>query len=229
MSIVSANFKMHKTRKETIEYLNELKKIDFGSVKVAVFPPFTALVEDEIIGAQNGYPEINGAFTGEIGLEQLSEFNIKRILIGHSERRHILNESQEFIAKKFSFYKEHEFEIFYCIGEPLDIRKKGLDAVVEYLKSQLEGIDLEYENLIIAYEPVWAIGTGVSATAKEIKETHAEIRKFTSRPILYGGSVKLHNIREILSIENVDGVLVGSASLDVDVFKEMIKIAKDIK
>ena len=229
MQIVAANFKMHKTRKETIEYLNELKKIDFGSVKVAVFPPFTALVEDEIIGAQNGYPEINGAYTGEIGLEQLSEFNIKRILIGHSERRHILNESQEFIAKKFSFYKEHEFEIFYCIGEPLDIRKKGLDAVVEYLKSQLEGIDLKYENLIIAYEPVWAIGTGVSATAKEIKETHAEIRKFTSRPILYGGSVKLHNIKEILSIENVDGVLVGSASLDIDVFKEMIKIAKDIK
>ena len=229
MQIVAANFKMHKTRKETIEYLKELKKIDFDISKVAVFPPFTALVEDKLIGAQNAYPEVNGAFTGEIGLEQLNEFNIKRILIGHSERRHILGESQEFIAKKFEFFKEHNFEIFYCVGEPLEIRKQGLSAVVDYIKNQFIGIDLNYDKLIIAYEPVWAIGTGVSATAKEIKETHAEIRKLTNRPILYGGSVKLNNIKEILSIENVDGVLVGSASLDVEVFKKMIKIAKDSK
>ena len=110
--IVAANFKMHKTRKETIEYLTELKKIDFENVKVAVFPPFTALIEDELIGAQNAYPAKNGAFTGEIGLEQLREFNIKRVLLGHSERR-FLNESQEFIAKKFEFYKNEGFEIFY--------------------------------------------------------------------------------------------------------------------
>ncbi len=229
MLVVAANFKMHKTRNETINYLQELEKIEFGNVKVAVFPPFTALIENELIGAQNAYPAINGAYTGEIGLEQLNEFNIKRVLIGHSERRHVLNESQEFIAKKFEFYKNEGFEIFYCIGEPLEIRKKGLSAVVEYLKNQLVGIDLEYEKLIIAYEPVWAIGTGVSATNEEIKETHAEIRKLTNRPILYGGSVKLHNIKEILEIENVDGVLVGSASLDVEVFKQMVKTAKEIK
>ena len=227
--IVAANFKMHKTRNETKEYLNELKKLDFGGVKVAVFPPFTALMEDEIIGAQNAYPDMNGAYTGEIGLEQLNEFNIKRVLIGHSERRHILNESQKFIAEKFNFYKNEGFEIFYCIGEPLEVRKKGIEAVVEYLKTQLEGIDLEYEKLIVAYEPVWAIGTGVSASVEEIKETHKEIRKFTSKSILYGGSVKLNNIKDIIEIENVDGVLVGSASLDVDTFKEMIEIAKDMK
>jgi len=226
--IVAANFKMYKTRKETIEYLKELKKIDFGSVKVNVFPPFTALIEDELIGAQNAYPAINGAYTGEVGLEQLNEFNIKTILLGHSERRHIIGESQEFIAKKFKFFKEHNFEIFYCIGEPLEIRKKGLDAVIEYLKNQMIDIDMNYEKLIIAYEPVWAIGTGVSATNKEIEQTHAEIRKFTNRPILYGGSVKLHNIKEIVSIENVDGVLVGSASLDVEVFKGMIEICKSL-
>ena len=226
MRIVAANFKMHKTRNETKKYLSELKTINFGNVKVAVFPPFTALMEDEIIGAQNAYPAQNGAYTGEIGLEQLNEFNIKRVLIGHSERRHILKESQEFIAEKFNFYKENNFEIFYCIGEPLEIRKKGLDEVVKYLQNQLEGIDLDYEKLIVAYEPVWAIGTGVSASNEEIKETHAEIRKFTKRPILYGGSVKLHNIKEILNIPNVDGVLVGSASLDVEVFKKMIEIAK---
>jgi triosephosphate isomerase len=159
---------------------------------------------------------------------QEHEFNIKKILIGHSERRHILGESQEFIAKKFKFFKDNGFEIFYCIGEPLEVRKKGLSAVVDYLKEQFIGIDLKYEKLIVAYEPVWAIGTGVSASIEEIKETHFEIRKFTNRPILYGGSVKLNNIEEILKIENVDGVLVGSASLDVDVFKQMINKAKEI-
>ena len=227
--IVAANFKMYKTLKETKEYLKSLKEINFDGVKVAVFPPFTALFEDELIGAQNAYPALNGAFTGEIGLEQLNEFNIKRVLIGHSERRNILNEDQEFIAKKFQFYKNEGFEIFYCIGEKLEVRKRGIKEVVDYLKSQLKGIDVSYEKLIIAYEPVWAIGTGVSASVEEIKETHKEIKKLVDAPILYGGSVKLNNIKDILSIENVDGVLVGSASLDVEVFKEMINIAKEIK
>ncbi len=227
--IVAANFKMHKTRNETKEYLDELKKIKFNGVKVAVFPPASALMEDKIVGVQNAYPAIDGAYTGEIGLEQLNEFNIKRVLIGHSERRHILNESQEFIAKKFDFYKNQGFEIFYCIGEPLEVRKKGIKEVVEYLKTQIKDIDLEYENLIVAYEPVWAIGTGESASIEKIKETHEEIRKLTSKPILYGGSVKLNNIKEIIELPNVEGVLVGGASLDVETFKEMIKIAKDMK
>ena len=227
--IVAANFKMHKTRKETIKYLKELKRMDFKDVEVRVFPPFSALIEDELIGAQNAYPAINGAYTGEIGLEQLNEFNIKTLLIGHSERRHILGETQKFIAEKFNFYKQNGFRIFYCVGEPLEVRKKGIEAVVDYIKKQFEGIDLNYENLVIAYEPVWAIGTGVSASSEEIKETHREIKKLTKAPIIYGGSVKLNNIKEILEIENVDGVLVGSASLDVDVFRQMIEIAKEKK
>ena len=227
--IIAANFKTNKTKKETINYLNALKKIDLKYITVRIFPPLTSLIEDEIVGSQNAYPTINGAFTGEIGLEQLKEFNINKILIGHSERRLILNESQEFITKKFEFFKKHNFEIIYCIGETLDIRKKGIDEVIKYLKKELEAIDLEYEKLIIAYEPVWAIGTGVSATINEIKETHKKIKSITNKPLLYGGSVKLDNIKEILEIENVDGVLVGSASLDVDNFIKMIKIAKEIK
>ena len=227
--IISANFKTNKTRRETVSYLEELGKVDFEDVKVAVFPPQTALIENELVGAQNAYPTKNGAFTGEIGLEQLEEFNIERILIGHSERRHILNESQEFIAEKFQFFKEQGFEIFYCIGEPLEVREQGIEAVADYLKKQFEGIDLEYEKLIIAYEPVWAIGTGVSATIDQIRETHSEIRKWTSKPILYGGSVKLNNIKEILEVENVDGALVGSASLDLETFKGMIETAKEIE
>jgi len=227
--IVAANFKTNKTRKEVKEYLNKLESVDFSDVKIAVFPPQTALFPKEYIGAQNAYPTVNGAFTGEIGLEQLNEFGIKKILIGHSERRHILGESQTFIAQKFEFFKNAGFEIYYCIGEPLEIRKEGIDAVIEYLKKQFEGIDTEYEKLIIAYEPVWAIGTGVSASLEEIRNTHANISKLTSKPILYGGSVKTNNMKDIVSLPNVGGVLVGSASLDVNNFIEMINIAKNIK
>jgi len=227
--IIAANFKTNKTRKETINYLDKLKKIDLKNITVRIFPPSTALVEDELIGAQNAYPTINGAFTGEIGLEQLNEFNINKILIGHSERRLILNESQEFITKKFDFFKKHNFEIIYCIGETLDIRKKGIDEVIEYLKKELKAIDLDYEKLIIAYEPVWAIGTGVSASKDEIKEIHKKIKSITNKPLLYGGSVKVDNIKEILEIKNVDGVLVGSGSLNIDNFIKMIEIAKEIK
>ena len=226
--IVAANFKTNKTRKETLEYLKKLDEVDFGSVKVAVFPPSSALFERSYLGAQNAYPTINGAYTGEIGLEQIEEYGIKTILIGHSERRHILGESQEFIAEKFNFFKKHSFEIFYCIGEPLEVRKKGLNEVVKYLKNQLIGIDLNYEKLIIAYEPVWAIGTGVSASLEEIKLTHEEIRKLTDKPILYGGSVKPENIKEIISLPNVNGALIGSASLKVENFIKMIEIAKEV-
>jgi triosephosphate isomerase len=227
--IVAANFKTNKTRKEVEEYVKVLEVVNFDGVEVSVFPPLTALLEKECIGVQNAYPTVNGAYTGEIGLEQIKEFNIDKILIGHSERRHILKESQEFIAEKFEFFKKHNFEIYYCIGEPIEIRKKGLNEVVAYLKNQLEGIDLDYERLIVAYEPVWAIGTGVSAGIEEIEQTHAQIKKIVNKPLLYGGSVKLNNIREILSVPNVDGVLVGSASLEVGNFIKMIEIAKEVK
>lgn len=226
--IVAANFKTNKTRREVKRYIQTLDGVDFGNVKVALFPPATGLFEREYIGAQNAYPTFNGAFTGEIGLEQLGEFNIKKILIGHSERRHILGESQEFIAEKFEFFKNEGFEIYYCIGEPLEVRERGMEAVTEYLKKQFVGIDLEYEKLILAYEPVWAIGTGVSASLEQIEQTHSQIRKFTSKPILYGGSVKVNNIKDIISVNNVEGVLVGSASLDVENFIKMIEIAKNI-
>jgi triosephosphate isomerase len=227
--IVAANFKMNKTRKEVEEYLKVLDVVNFGDVTVRVYPPCTALVKREYLGVQNGYPAEKGAFTGEIGLEQIKEFEIDKILIGHSERRHILKESQKFIIEKFNFYKQHNFEITYCIGEPLEIRKKGIKEVIDYLKAQLSGIDLNYKRLIVAYEPVWAIGTGVSASAAQIGETHSEIRKLTHMPLLYGGSVNPENIKEILSIPDVDGVLIGSAGLDVGKFIRMIETAKELK
>ena len=227
--IYAGNFKTNHTRKSTREYLMKIQlhhhKIRANGDRVMIFPPLTAIDNYEVdftVGVQNAYPTQKGAFTGEVGLEQLDEFNIKTILIGHSERREILKESQEFVAKKFAFFKEEGFEIIYCIGEPLEVRESGDGAVLEHLLAQFEGIDTEYEKLIVAYEPIWAIGTGRSATTKEIESTHNALREIVKKPILYGGSVKGENIAQIASIDNVDGVLVGGASLQTDTFLELV-------
>jgi len=228
--IFAANFKTNHTRATTKEYISSLTSMLKDSncnQEVFVFPPATALDSFDtpiVVGTQNTYPAQNGAFTGEIGLDQLDEFGIKTILIGHSERREILGETQEIVAKKFAFFKEQGFKIIYCIGEPLEIREQGDQAVVEYLMAQFDGIDTEYKDMILAYEPIWAIGTGRSATVEEIASTHKALRATISRPILYGGSAKPANIKEIISIDNVDGVLVGSASLDAKNFFSMINI-----
>ena len=227
--IYAANFKTNHTRKSTENYiqaLNEKLRAKAEDDKVYIFPPATALNDyegDFTIGTQNAYAAHNGAYTGEIGLEQLDEFDIKTILIGHSERREYMAETQEKVATKFSFFQEQGFEILYCIGEPLSIREKGFEAVMKYLLAQFEGIDISYENLIVAYEPIWAIGTGRSATVEEISATHRALKKaINNKPLLYGGSAKPANIKEITSIAGVDGVLVGSASLDAESFSQMV-------
>jgi len=227
--IYAANFKTNHTRQTTKNYIKELEgKIATKKAedRIFIFPPSTALDHfegDFTVGTQNAYPAQNGAYTGEIGLEQLEEFAIKTILIGHSERREHLGESQEKVAQKFTFFKENNFEIIYCIGEPLEIREKGIEAVMQYLLAQFDGIDITYDNLIIAYEPIWAIGTGRSATVEEIASTHSALKKaIDNKPLLYGGSAKPANIKEIISIDGVDGVLVGSASLNAESFSEMV-------
>ena len=223
-----ANFKTNHTRASTAQYIKDLNKELEGVVcsNILIFPPATALQEGRgvvEVGVQNAYPTNSGAFTGELGLEQLEEFGIKQILIGHSERRQILGESQEFIAQKFEFFKNEGFEIIYCIGEPLEVREQGEEALFEYLFAQFEGIDVCYDKLTIAYEPIWAIGTGVSASVQDIKLVHDGLKKEFNKPLLYGGSVKVDSIEEIASINSVDGVLVGSASLDAKGFSELIK------
>ena len=227
--IYAANFKTNHTRKSTelyIKDLNEKLRAKSPDDRVYILPPATALDSyegDFTIGTQNAYPSHNGAYTGEIGVEQLDEFDIKTILIGHSERREHLEESQERVAQKFSFFQEQGFEIIYCIGEPLHIREKGFESVMQYLLAQFEGIDITYDKVIVAYEPIWAIGTGRSATVEEISTTHRALKKaINDKPLLYGGSAKPTNIKEIISIAGVDGVLVGSASLDADSFAEMV-------
>jgi triosephosphate isomerase len=230
MKIIAANFKTNHNRYSTKEYIDFVEefisKENIGD-KVFVFPPSTALLRQRrniIIGAQNAYPIFSGSFTGEIGITQLDEFDIKTILIGHSERRHILKESNEFIKQKYDFFKEHKFCIFFCIGEPLEVREKGFDEVLKYLDNQLKDIDLEYDKLVVAYEPVWAIGTGVSATKEQIIQTHNALKeKYNFKYLLYGGSVKPENIKDILSINSVDGALIGTASWDKNKFCKMLK------
>jgi len=236
MPIIASNFKTNHTRKSTKEYIEQLNKhllVKDITTEVLVFPTSSSFnnfstIKSLQIGAQNAYAVDSGSFTGEIGLTQLDEFDIKTILIGHSERRHILNESQEQIAKKYDYFKQHGFKIVYCIGEPLEVKEQGLEKTLEYLFEQFVGIDTNYENLILAYEPVWAIGTGVSATAKDIEEIHQAIKERISKPLLYGGSVKVENIRDICKIKNVDGALIGTASWKIEDFIQIIENVKDL-
>lgn len=228
--IIAANFKTNHTRSSTQKYIQELIECKTDE-QVRFFPPSSAFAKVDLPknikqGAQNFYPIQNGSFTGEIGREQLEEFDIKSVLIGHSERREILGESDELIASKFEFAKSHNWEITFCIGEPLNVRQNGLKSVMEYLLNQLSKIDLNYKNLIVAYEPIWAIGTGVSAKKEDIKETLDALREDVKAPLLYGGSVKAQNAEDILSLQNCDGVLVGTASWDIEEFKKIIEKAK---
>ena len=235
--IIASNFKTNYTRASTKAYVHAIQAFvsrTKSEQQVRIFAPFTALdTFDEVatlnVGAQNFYPVQNGSFTGEIGLEQLEEFKIQTVLIGHSERRHILKESQSFSAQKYDFAKARELEIIYCIGEPAEIRVQGIDAVMSYLWEQFEGIEINYDKLIIAYEPVWAIGTGLTASLEDIEEVLTRLREKLSAPLLYGGSVKVENIEAILHVNACDGVLVGTASWNESAFCEMIRIADNVK
>ena len=234
MKIIASNFKTNHTRKSTkvfIEDINKFIKDENIANEVYIFPTATSLDSFELndnltIGAQNAFYVKNGSFTGEIGTEQLDEFGIKTILIGHSERRHKLGESQKEIALKYNYYKSIGYKIIYCIGEPLEVKEQGLTETLGYIWEQFDGIDLNYDNLILAYEPVWAIGTGVVASIEDITTIHKKIKKKIDKPLLYGGSVKVNNISDILDIQNVDGALIGTASWIAEDFKQIINIAK---
>ncbi|MHC3993771.1 triose-phosphate isomerase [Thiomicrolovo sp. ZZH C-3] len=232
--IIAANFKTNHTRAATEAYLEKVTAyIAEAEItdEVMVFPPATALCASRggvTVGVQNAWPTENGAYTGEIGTEQLDEFGIRTVLLGHSERRHILGESQELVAEKFAYFKGLGYRIVYCIGEPLEVRDAGNEALMAYLAEQLEGIDLAYANLVIAYEPVWAIGTGRVPSENEIELIHGALAKLTAAPLLYGGSVKVGNAADILALKHVDGALVGSGALDADDFCRMIATAKQI-
>lgn len=232
--LIAANFKTNLTRAKTAAYYSAASAYMAENnihVKAMIFPPATALDRFDgpiKVGTQNAYPVANGAYTGEIGLDQLDEFGIRTILIGHSERRHILGESQELLVEKFNYYKAQGFTIVYCIGEPLEVREEGNEALMDYLDDQLEGIDLGYRNLVIAYEPVWAIGSGLTPSEHEVELIHTALRQKIKAPILYGGSVKTANAKSLLALDNVDGALIGSGALAVEDYCTILSIADAI-
>ncbi|MFC2428591.1 MAG: triose-phosphate isomerase [Campylobacter sp.] len=219
-----ANLKCNHTRASFAKYAEILDANLSANDDVTVFPPFSALdgaAHKFKLGAQNFYPCESGAHTGEIGKAMLDEFGVKSVLIGHSERRE-LGESEELLRAKFDFAVKAGWQIVYCIGENLSVNEAG--RTKEFLAKQLKNIDLGYERLLIAYEPVWAIGTGKSASAEQIEEILNFIREQTNAPLLYGGSVNVANIGGIAGIANCDGVLVGTASWDASKFLELIRV-----
>ncbi|EFU3378468.1 triose-phosphate isomerase [Campylobacter coli] len=221
--IFAANLKCNHTRASFKIYAEILNKtIGVKCDDIIVFPPSVAFLEKEnnfIQGAQNFYPCVNGAFTGELGKEHLDEFGIKCVLIGHSERRALGDEN--LIKAKFDFAKEHGYKIVFCIGE--DLKLKNSNQTLDFLKKQLEVIDLDYKNLIIAYEPIYSIGSGVSAKKEDIAKVLEFVSSLTQAPLLYGGSVNGDNIKDILNIKHCSGVLVGSAALKAENFIKLIK------
>ncbi len=244
--IFAGNWKMNKTIKEALELVNGLKRelIDIEEAKIVLAPPATALscVGDTILdsnidlSAQNVHSELSGAYTGEISVLMAKDVGCKYAIIGHSERRKYFKEDDALINKKIKLALENSLEVIFCIGESLEEREDGKmeDVVKTQLSGGLEGISkVDLARIVIAYEPVWAIGTGKNATPQEAQEVHALIRgelakKYDqevadSTSILYGGSVKSENIEELMREKDLDGVLVGGASLDVEGFSNIVK------
>ncbi len=184
------------------------------------------------LASQNLYFEEAGAFTGETSVKALKDFNCSITLLGHSERRHIFSESEEIIRKKLSFCLKNEISVILCVGESQEERDSNkteevLSRQLEFAKENLESFG---KDLIIAYEPVWAIGTGKTAKIEDIKNSHEFVLNFLDKdlPVLYGGSVKPDNLKSILEVESVSGVLVGSASVKSEQFLEMIQISEKL-
>lgn len=207
-----------------------------------IFPPSVYLsVTQEMLlnskirwGAQNVYPKDSGAFTGEISGPMLQDFQCRYVLVGHSERRHLLQEDEKFVAEKFHHVKDHDMIPVLCVGETLEERQKGLTEAV--LKRQLMAVthmgSSWFKNCVLAYEPVWAIGTGQSASPEQAQEAHAFIREQVKEldkehalmlPILYGGSVNEKNARSLFAKPDVDGGLIGGASLNAQKFVEIVE------
>jgi len=244
---IAGNWKMHKTRAEAAELATALvAQLKDGKHKYLAAPSFTSLETVAAIvkgtnirlGAQDCACEEQGAHTGEVSVLQLKDLGVQTIILGHSERRHIYKEDDALINKKVKLALKHGFEVILCIGELLEEREAG--KVEEVCETQtvkgLEGVSAaELDNVVIAYEPVWAIGTGKTATPEDAEAVHAFVRKVIARLygadaaekiiIQYGGSVKPENAAQLMAKEDIDGALVGGASLKPDTFAPIAKFA----
>ena len=231
------NWKMNMTVAETKKFFEDFAGVykPADDLEVGVFSPFTslwALAEGAkkcsvVFGAQNVYFEEKGAFTGEVSIPMLKEIGVNHVILGHSERRHIFGESDEMIAKKVKAVLNAGMIPVLCYGETLEERESGNTFTVmeRQLKSAIKDLSAEeISKIIYAYEPVWAIGTGKSATSEQAQEVCEWSRKLIADPkvvILYGGSVKGSNAKELLSMKDIDGALVGGASLKPASFLEI--------
>ena len=247
--VVAGNWKMNNDLNRSINLIGELKK---GlseknlNVKVIVCPPFTSLETastllkgNEIkLGAQNMYFEESGAFTGEVSPLMLKSVGCEYVILGHSERRTIFGETNQLINKKIKTAVKHGIKPIFCIGETLDERENGttFKIIETQIREGLEGLnETDLSTLIIAYEPVWAIGTGRNATPEQAQEVHKFIRELIAKlyseafannlVIQYGGSVKPENSKDLMSQPDIDGALVGGACLKADSFIKIIESA----
>jgi triosephosphate isomerase len=240
--LVIANWKMHKTALETTAFIESLHlQLPSNSTQVMIAPPYTAieaavqaaLNTKLIIGAQNLHAAESGAFTGEISAQMLQEIGAQFVLIGHSERRHIFGETDLVVHRKLKTAVEKGFIPILCVGETLQQREQGkaTSTIADQLKQALKGI--EPSKLIIAYEPVWAIGTGLTALPEMAENAHQLCRDVLTQlwgkhsadavRIVYGGSVNPQNVTALMHMPSIDGVLVGNASLNIQNFLQIIQ------
>jgi triosephosphate isomerase (TIM) len=239
-AFLAGNWKMHKTVSEATELARELvDQLRGVSHKLMVAPPFTALSavgaalqgSSILLGAQNMGPEETGAHTGEISVLMLNDLGVRAVILGHSERRHTYGEDDQLINTKVRLALDHQMEVILCVGETIDEREAGnVETVVgTQLEGGLSGVSADsLARITIAYEPVWAIGTGKTATPQDADAVHAFIRGWIGNRyssvaaeaivIQYGGSVKPGNVAELMSMDNIDGALVGGASLKSETF-----------
>ncbi len=242
---IAGNWKMNKTATEARELASNMAAALEGSKnKLMIAPPFTALPavaeaiagSNIILGAQNMAAEETGAHTGEISVLMLKDACVQAVILGHSERRLIYGETDDFINRKVKLALDHGLEVILCVGETLEQREDGLvDKVVkEQVLAGFEGIDeAEAKRITVAYEPVWAIGTGKTATPEDAEAVHAMIRRTAAEfysgsyadqlIIQYGGSVKPDNVKRLMAMEDIDGALVGGASLKTESFEPIAK------
>lgn len=246
--VIAGNWKMNMLPGKTIEYIDQLaKKVEQSQKEVILFVPYTDLFYALLtvqgtnikVGAQNMHFEDNGAYTGEVSGPMLKVINVEYVLIGHSERRKNFSETDEIVNKKLKAALKNGLKPVICIGESLEQKENGktLEVVTNQIELALNGLtEQQVENTIIAYEPIWAIGTGKTATKEEANNTIKEIRNKIEKIyghtvaskviILYGGSVKSNNAKELFEMSDIDGGLVGGASLDPDEFSKIINYDK---
>ncbi|MFL5970712.1 MAG: triose-phosphate isomerase [Gaiellaceae bacterium] len=228
--LIAGNWKMYKTPAETAEFCLALREQELAGVDVVVCPPYVSLAvavqllagTEIAVAAQNVHWETEGAYTGEVSAQMLRELGAYGAIVGHSERRQYFGETDETVAKRVDAALNAGLFVIACVGETEQERESG--DTEDVLRRQVSVLEAD-DNLVLAYEPVWAIGTGKTATPETARDAHAFLKSLLDVPVLYGGSVKPDNAGELLAQPAVDGALVGGASLELDSFTAICRAA----